>query len=1148
MRVRDGQAVLSGTDLSSNFECQHKTVLGLRVAQRQLVRPGTSEIERLMLERRGRAHEEKVLEFFRGQGRDIVMLSSEPLTDESGHRLHAATVEAMRSGAQIIYQATFVQAGWVGRPDFLVRVNSPSQLGQFSYEPLDAKLARSERARGVLQLCFYADLLQGIQGLLPQKIWLALGHDDIEPLELRTGDYFHYYQGAKKRLGEFVSDPARREPYPEPCEFCDVCEWWRTCEQRRRKDDHLSLVAGITRRQRGKLEGAGVTQLVQLARLSDQHSVEGIEPGSLGKIRHQARLQEQGRDEHGPVYDLLTDQDPGTGLELLPLPKPGDLFLDLEGDAFLQDGGLEYLFGLLELGQPEFDFVSRQHAGEPRYLHYHATNRAEEKLAFEAVMDRIAQGLEEFPALHVYHFGHRENDALKKLSCRHATREELVDELLRRDVLVDLHRVVKQGLRASVEAYTLKELEALHGFARTVDRRESARAMQLFGWWLETRDPALNPDDLLTTLLQYNEEDCRSTWKLRDWLEARRPELEARLGRPLGRPVREETGPEKAPHERDVEKAELERRLRSDLPLDPAEDREEDAARRLLADLLNWHRRELKPAYWEYFEALKVPPSEWLESRFVLAGLEYERVVGTVARSEIHRYRFPDQEHGVGATPDPEEAGAKKTIKVVRIGPDFIDIKRGKQNRDAHPQALISGRPISSTTQERQLLALAKSVVHEGLEGGRSFLAGRALLLRRPPRCGQAVGDPLVREGEDTVAAVSRLTLALDHSVLAIQGPPGSGKTYRAARAILELVRAGKKVGVTANSHQVVLGVLKRVWAAAEEAKYPILMHHLAESDRFDEALPFPVGKDYAGVSARLAAGTLQVVGGTPFAWTRPEFENALDVLIVDEAGQISLANALAASTAAKSMVLVGDPAQLEQPQKGAHPPGAEISVLEHILGRSMTMPASQGVFLAETRRLHPSICAFTSSVFYEGRLVAHPGLERQRIDGIPGLEGAGPRYVRVMHEGNTNRSDEEVRVIAEIVQKLLSGSTFTSANGIVRPIEPRDILVVSPYNVQVRALKHRLASGVDIGTVDRFQGKEAPIVIYSMTTSTGDEAPRGLEFLYSLNRLNVATSRAQALVILVANPELTRARCRTPRHMQLVNALCGYLEAARDL
>jgi uncharacterized protein len=216
-------------------------------------------------------------------------------------------------------------------------------------------------------------------------------------------------------------------------------------------------------------------------------------------------------------------------------------------------------------------------------------------------------------------------------------------------------------------------------------------------------------------------------------------------------------------------------------------------------------------------------------------------------------------------------------------------------------------------------------------------------------------------------------------------------------------------------------------------------------------------------------------------------------------------------------------------------------------LGDARTMPESLGLFMPNTWRLHPAICEFTSEVFYDGRLEADASLGRQRVTGAGPLDGAGLRFIPVEHRGCSNHSPAEVERTAELLQQLFSASPrFTDRHGVERALDRDDVLIVAPYNVQVAELKKRLPQhSKHIGTVDKFQGQEAPIVIYSMTTSSAEDAPRGMEFLFSLNRLNVATSRARALVAVVASPELALARCRKPRQMQLANAYCSYLERA---
>lgn len=1157
---------LSATELSGFSECEHVTWLHLAVARGELSRPGENEIERLLLERRGRAHEAAILAYYKARGLSVHELSPAPARDADARaRAAAETESAMRAGAEVIYQATLSLDGWTGRPDFLIKVAGASAFGEHHYEVVDAKLARHAQARALIQLCVYTEQVAALQDRTPAHFWIAVGGAapgaDPVPQPLRSADYLAYHRRVRQRFERFIRGDGAVEPYPEPVEHCDICRWWKRCETRRRDDDHLSLVAGITRRQRDRLALGGVSTTVQLAELAAQARVEGIDAGPLGRIRDQARLQVGMRRTGTPAYELLRDADPGAGLERLPPPTPGDLFLDLEGDAFAFGAGLEYLFGWVELGEPSIGWSRRDKAGDPRYTARWARTPSEEKAAFLALMARIQRGRLEFPDLHVYHFGHREADALKKLSCRHGVKEEEVDDLLRRHVLVDLHAVVRQGLRASVESYTLKQLECLYGFVRETDRRAAAEAMQLYGFWLETNDPALPIASYTPVIERYNQEDCLSCYRLRDWLEARRDELAALTGQPPARPRPDPEAEKKAKNERNAEAAAVVEELRTGLPEDEAGDDAEQRARRVLSHLVGWHWREQKSAWWEYYRAKELPPAERLEDRAVLHGLSYEGVVGQVAKSHLHRYRFPLQEHSLRAKQEAEDPDTGKGASVYDVGASHIDLKRGKTSKAGHPRSLIATGPIDTQLQEQTLLAVAKSVARRGASAqAGEFRSARALLLRTPPSSPSGAGQPLLAPDEAPVDGIVRIALGLAGEVLAVQGPPGSGKTYAAAKTIVALLAAGRRVGVTANSHQVIVNLLERAVRLARSESSglvaPLVAHHLQEEDKEDkddsdtESGLFTRGKDYAAVLERLKSGALSLVGGTSFAWTRPEYRDAVDVLIVDEAAQVSLANVVAASAAAPNLILFGDPAQLEQPQRGVHPPGAGVSALEYLIGdEARTMPPELGVFLPKTRRLHPSLCAFTSEVFYEGRLEPAGDLSRQAVLGVRAFPEHGLAFVPVEHRGNTNRSDEEVEVVAACVERLLkAGGRFRRATGVEEPLGPGSILVVAPYNAQVAALRQRLPADVRVGTVDKFQGKEAPVVIYSLTTSSAADAPRGLEFLYSLNRLNVATSRAQALVILVASPGLATASCKTPRQMQLVNALCAYLERAEKI
>ena len=356
----------------------------------------------------------------------------------------------------------------------------------------------------------------------------------------------------------------------------------------------------------------------------------------------------------------------------------------------------------------------------------------------------------------------------------------------------------------------------------------------------------------------------------------------------------------------------------------------------------------------------------------------------------------------------------------------------------------------------------------------------------------------------------------------------------------------GKKVGITANSHKVICKLLEEVLAAARDEGVGIrAIQKVKKEEEAHQDASVEVTEDNARVVSALGEGS-NLAAGTAWLWARPEMAGAVEVLFVDEAGQMSLANVVAVSPAASSLVLLGDPQQLDQPQKGVHPPGADTSALEHLLGDHVTIPADHGIFLARTRRMHPGVCDFVSAAFYEGRLGSLPELQRQELRGDGPLSGTGLRYVPVSHRGNQNESREEVEAVARLHGSLLDRRTrWVDRFGQERVLGSADVLVVAPYNAQVAALRARLGPSALVGTVDKFQGQEGAVVLYSMATSTADDAPRGMEFLFSLNRLNVAISRARCLAVLLASPALFQARCRTPRQIQLANALCGFLERA---
>lgn len=1145
MRLVKDLLRLSATDLANHLSCGHLSQRSRAVAEGRAQKPKWHDPVAAILQQRGIEHEAAYLAYVeQSAGLDIVAIP------EGGERAGLdATIAAMRAGAALIYQAPLGNAHWYGRADFLRKIATPSTLGNWSYEVIDAKLATETRAGTILQLCIYSELIAAIQGTWPSNAHVVAPHHDFEPERHRLADYAAYYRLVKQRLEEAIA-LENVHTYPEPVMHCDVCAWWSQCNARRRADDHLCFVAGISRLQIKELKRLRVDSL---ERLGEARSLPKPKRGSrdaLTRIRDQAAIQLKAREAGAPQYEILEPIGPAHGLALLPAPSTHDIFLDLEGDRLAIGGGRDYLFGYV--AAPAHDYV-------PIW----ATNPIEEKQAFEHLIDLVLLYFREQPGMHVYHFGAYEPTALKRLSGRYATRETELDTILRAELFVDLYTIVKHSLRASVESYSIKELEQFFGFAREQDMRVATMSRRAIEWAIEMKEDVRGAADLaphLAAVERYNREDCVSAAKLRDWLEALRV-AQIELGLELPRPALKSGEASEQIEEVNDETRRVMQDLLEGVPIDAQARSEEEQSRWLMAHLLEWHRREEKAAWWEYYRLRDLPFDEYADERSALADLEWQETVGGTPTRPIHRYAFPPQDHDIrrgdhACLPSGDTLGS---IEALDLAHHTVDIQHAGKWATERPRGVFVRRNVPPGTKPVTLLELGRWIAAHGIDAPGSWRAARDLIQRLPPRLtpgskGLALGRGDATGGDLEVATACRLALELDHGVLPIQGPPGTGKTFTGSHMIIELVKAGRKVGVTAVSHEVIRNLLKScIEVAKEQDLKDFRCLHKGKSKESDPEELHAVD-DNKRVHSLFGHGAHAVLGGTSWLWARPEFAESVDVLFIDEAGQMSLADVLAVAPGAKSLVMLGDPQQLEQPQQASHPPGTEASALEHILGEHKTIPDDAGLFLQQTRRLHPDICRFTAELFYEDRLSAFPGLERQGVlvEGL-GESGLGRRfpvaglaYVPVEHEGNQSRSHEEVEAVAKLVDDLTSGLViWRDKDDRKRPLERSDLMVVAPYNAQVTALAAEL-DGVRVGTVDKFQGQQAPVVIISLTTSSSDEAPRGMSFLYSANRLNVATSRAKGLCILVGSPRLFEPDCRTPEQMRLANAFCRYLELAQ--
>jgi uncharacterized protein len=1169
MQRIDGRFVYSASDLNNFLECRRLTGLSREVTLGLREQADDEDETRKLIAHKGDEHERSYLERQKmTYGENLIAFNGRAQNTFADLRAaEEATVEAMRAGVHLIYQATFFDGTFLGRADFLRRVEVPSDLGDWSYEVIDTKLALSTKTYFLIQICNYSEHLARIQGVLPENGYIVLGSG--EERKYRLNDYMAYYRHLKASFLEYVETelarPDARLPYPIECKHCDTCVWQPSCEAKRDADDHLSIVAFMRRDQIKKFEGAGIRTVAQLADATE--APYKMPDKTFDNLRAQAQQQHLQREafrkgSEPKHFAEFRPFDPQTGFARLPKPSDGDIFFDMEGDPlYRSDRGLEYLWGYyLPL--------------EGQYHDIWATDPNDERRAFEQFVDAVMARLQDYPDLHIYHYGSYEPTRMKRLMGIYGTRENEVNTLLRRGVFCDLYEVVRQGLWISQPSYSIKKLEVFYNFRRTAKTKRGDDSILMFESWLTTRDQSILDD-----IRDYNDEDCRSTHALRDWLLQQRATLEVQLGQhiPWAMP------PESAEKPGEDEISETERRLLDGIPAPASVEElrtwtEDLRARWLLGNLQRYHRREQRPEWWKYFERIgNIEALEEFDSE-AIGGLRWRSDIAPIfnngARTPIYTFEFPPQEYNLGNKPfDPDSEKGAGTIVDLLHTQNLLKLKLNGKLVPEQLRALIPGTPIPDNKKRKAIEEIGNLYLAGELDS--RYPALTDILLVRKPRLLPRDGDVTLCHGEDsqchgelveprpnpvegtiqpdevTKESVSTIIQRLDRSYLFAQGPPGSGKSTTAAWAIVDLLERGKRVGIAALSHKAVHNLLRKVEETAHERGVHFRGCH--KESELTEGSSYEPHEQWAMIEsvddiAELASPECRLAAGTTYAWADEALVDQFDYLFIDEAGQVCLADALVAARAADNVVLLGDPMQLPHVSKGSHPAGVSLSVLDHLRGDARTVHPEYGVFLDHSYRMHPQICAFISEAIYEGRLQSIDATKTNRVDS-PGLSGAGLVYIPIEHEGNRNRSEEEAQRIVAEVTKLLIG-TVTTKDRAPRPMTQADILVVAPYNLQririTQLLKDAGYGDVRVGTVDKFQGQEAAVVFYSMAATSAEHVPRGMDFLFDRNRFNVAISRAECMSVLLCSPALLETRCTLPEQMSLVNLICRYSEMSR--
>ena len=1130
-------------------------------------RPDNTELDKqLFID--GLRHEEILIKKLKKQGFSIAELEGKQNEED-----YKATIEAMSDGQDFIWQASLTSEEMRGSADLLKKIKGSSPFGDWSYQPIECKLSSKTKTTFLVQACSYCDLLTPILQKRPQYFELYLGGGKFK--EFKTDHFWYWYQLLRKRYKDFQNSfNPNNVPIDTPG---DHGSWTPFIQERLEASRDLVLVAKMRQTQRLKLKEADINTIDELAALNDGTKIQGLRQQSLIDLRDQARLQVKPKNPDGKPNYILKKITKGKGLTLLPKRNQGDIWFDLEG---VQDpvlgSQIEYLIGICYKEESEIT---------PLYKAWWAHSPSEEKKAFEEWVEWVENRLKKYPNLKIYHYGSYEKSAIRRLSQQYSTKETIIDQWLRTSLLVDLLPIVTGSIILGEESYSIKKVEKLYMDKRDADVKTAGDSVVAYRNWCdsgEPRNPGMLPNGSpqLKIIEDYNREDCESTQLLQDWL--------IKLKKSNG--VADQPA-EPLLKEEDIEIINpleyLSQKLLNELPEGcktlTSSDLKNDSikisykgkrgmtwrAQLLLANLLPFHHREAKVMWWSYFDRKEIASlnsEELLEDSEVIEGAVWQKCESRKSArtgAEFHLFKFnPTQDLKLYGSQD---AASRLTLEIASTGLKIdaveVDGDKGevtlkypwKKKEKMIEEYSSDGIPKEECTLIKVPSDIAKPLRDRLEIKAESWINGRknlpnaiSKLLECKPTKGLVEINKNIQDNPELLPRILADFLEIElESIIALQGPPGTGKSSVTAKLISELIKLGKKIAVSSNSNQAINNLLLKVKNICEKQSLNDQIVK-ATSKKEDQQL-INTGIKLIPPSSLTLKET--VIGGTTWVFSREELTNAFDVLVIDEAGQMSLANLLVMGECAKSILLVGDQQQLSQPTKAAHPGESGTSCLEYLMQGAYVVPEDKGIFLDKSWRMEPSITNIVSELFYDKRLRGNPSNENNSINwGKPCLKGCGNNFPNqglvfepIEHFGCSVKSIEEIDFIEKLIECLLGGSfTYSQFNEkCIGEITPNDILVTAPYNLQVNKLEQRLGGKARVGTVDRFQGQEAPIAIHSLTASSGDDAPRGIDFLLEPNRLNVAISRAQCLSIVVGCPRLATGLINTVGEAEQVNRLC---------
>ena len=1013
------------------------------------------------------------------------------------------TDEAIKKGEKIIYQPFLKYGKNTGSPDFLVKSGD-------LYEPWDIKSSFKLKPENILQICHYSYILDKKYNLLPKLGKIILRDRSVQTININK--FYDYFLSVNKGMKSFI-DKQNKTPYPSKCNLCNVCEYKLFCEEKWKNDDHLNQVANVTKKQINILEENNIKTLKKLAETNENSTFKGINQYTLEILIDQAKLQQDYKKNNQLKYQLIYEKkkrlkDPLKliGFEILPKSNDNDLFFDIEGypmyyDPSNKSSGLEYLFG-----------VYYRSFGKEIFKKFIAKNTEEEKVAFEQLIDFLFSHLKKNKDAHVYHYNSYEETAIKKLSQKFETKISEVDYILREKKFIDLYKVLKDSVILSVENYRLKTIEKFYKLDREDDITSGLDSLVAFEKYLES-----GHEDILNEIVKYNKQDCKSLIYLQEWIEKLRPKNLESPPQIESKPL-SENAIEQIKKENDVEKK-----------INDIETEDENIIS-ILKQLNFYNRKEQRPDWWSHFSNIEKNTEEFIEDNNCVGGMT--KINETINGSNrIANFIFPEQitKMKTGDYVLDQNGLNRVFISNIDYGNNKLSIRIGKDK--PIPTSLTPSTPITTRSIDN---AVSDFIINFDYKN--SYPAIKEFLKREDSKYKQNL-DVM----ENSIDSITKRIKNLNNSYLVIQGPPGTGKTFTISRVIVDLIKNNYKIAIVCHSHKAIINLIEAIDDYSSEINLNFEGIYNSGSRKLD--------KNFSNIEIKntnkIPTKNYDLIAGTAWALSNPihredsEKNKNFDYIFFDEAGQISISKLIASSMSSKNIIMIGDHMQLPQPSVSTIDGDSSLSPIEYLLKEKNTISDEKGIFLDKTYRMHSNICTFISDSFYENRLIsdisnANQIVKTTKEKSIPN----GIYLLDLKHEGSSVQNNREAEVIRQIYNKLIN-KTWIDREKKKNKINYEDILVVSPFNAQVNLIKEKLGSNALVGTIDNFQGQEAPIVIISYSASDPENIPRGTDFFFDFRRLNVSLSRAKCLAIILINQELFDYHCNTVEDMERLNFFC---------